>query len=221
MDAGSTGINTCMSHKHHIIPKHAGGTDDPSNLVELSVDAHAEAHRVLYEQYGRWQDYVAWQGLAKLSPKEELTRIRQREAGKLRQRLYPNPFIGIRTESNFSLDTELQKKACEMATSEESMEKRKKTFAERRHQQKENNSQFGTVWCVDKDAIDLSERKKYNKEQIPEGWVTTAEWTDDRKNKNSNAYGRHWYNDGAKNYYLKPDDAKITELNLEKRRLNK
>ena len=54
-----------MSHKHHIIPKHAGGTDDPSNLVELSVDDHAEAHKVLYEQCGRWQDYVAWQGLAK------------------------------------------------------------------------------------------------------------------------------------------------------------
>jgi hypothetical protein len=69
-----------MSHKHHIIPKHAGGTDDPSNLVELSVDDHAEAHRKLYEEYGRWQDYVAWQGLAKLSPKEELVRIRQREA---------------------------------------------------------------------------------------------------------------------------------------------
>jgi len=40
-----------MSHKHHIMTKHAGGTDDLSNLVELSVDDHAEAHRVLYEQY--------------------------------------------------------------------------------------------------------------------------------------------------------------------------
>ena len=26
-----------MKHKHHIIPKHKGGTDDPSNLVELTV----------------------------------------------------------------------------------------------------------------------------------------------------------------------------------------
>jgi hypothetical protein len=55
-----------MLHKHHIIPRYLGGTDDPSNLVELTVEQHAEAHRLLYEQHGNWQDYVAWQGLAKL-----------------------------------------------------------------------------------------------------------------------------------------------------------
>jgi hypothetical protein len=210
-----------MSHKHHIIPKHAGGTDDPSNLVELSVDDHAEAHRKLYEEYGRWQDYVAWQGLAKLSPKEELVRIRQREAAKLRLQLYGNPFTSIRTNHNFAVNEEHQKKVSALANSESAMEKRKKTFAERQHQQKENNSQFGKVWCVVKDAVDLSSRKKYNKERIPEGWITTTEWTQLRKNKNSNAFGRHWYNDGEKNYYLKPEDAKIAELNLQKRRLIK
>ena len=25
---------TILKHKHHIIPRHAGGTDDPSNIVE-------------------------------------------------------------------------------------------------------------------------------------------------------------------------------------------
>lgn len=53
-----------ITHKHHIVPKHAGGTDDPSNLVELTVEEHAEAHRKLYEQYGRWQDKLAWMGLS-------------------------------------------------------------------------------------------------------------------------------------------------------------
>ena len=47
-------------HKHHIIPKHMGGTNELSNLVELTVEEHAEAHRILFEQYGRWQDRVAW-----------------------------------------------------------------------------------------------------------------------------------------------------------------
>jgi hypothetical protein len=55
-----------MLHKHHIIPKYMGGTDDPSNLVELTVEQHAEAHRLLYKEHGNWQDYVAWQGLSKL-----------------------------------------------------------------------------------------------------------------------------------------------------------
>jgi hypothetical protein len=55
---------TKMKHWHHIVPKHAGGTDDPSNLVHLTVEEHSEAHRKLYEQYGRWQDKIAWQTLS-------------------------------------------------------------------------------------------------------------------------------------------------------------
>ena len=33
---------------HYIVPKHMGGTDDPDNIVELTVEEHAEAHRKLY-----------------------------------------------------------------------------------------------------------------------------------------------------------------------------
>lgn len=61
-----------MKHTHHIIPKHMGGSDDPSNLIELTIEEHAEAHRVLYEQYGKWQDKVAWQGLLGLIQHEEI-----------------------------------------------------------------------------------------------------------------------------------------------------
>jgi len=63
-----------MKHVHHIIPRYLGGTDDPSNLVELTVEEHAEAHRKLYEQYGNWQDKVAWQGLAGLIGHDEIMR---------------------------------------------------------------------------------------------------------------------------------------------------
>ena len=49
-----------MKHKHHIIPRHAGGTDHPDNLVELTIEEHSEAHRKLWEEHGRWQDRVAW-----------------------------------------------------------------------------------------------------------------------------------------------------------------
>lgn len=53
-----------MKHIHHIIPKHMGGTDDSSNLVELTVQQHAEAHCELFLLYGREEDYIAWRGLA-------------------------------------------------------------------------------------------------------------------------------------------------------------
>jgi hypothetical protein len=59
-----------------------GGSDDPSNLIELTPEEHAEAHRILYEEHGRWQDYVAWQGLAKLASKEEHVFMLLSEAGK-------------------------------------------------------------------------------------------------------------------------------------------
>jgi hypothetical protein len=53
-----------LKHIHHIIPKYMGGTDDPSNLVELTVEEHAEAHRKLFEEHGNWQDRIAWQALS-------------------------------------------------------------------------------------------------------------------------------------------------------------
>lgn len=63
-----------IKHKHHIIPRHAGGSDDPSNIVELTIEEHAEAHRLLYEQYGRLEDKWAWLGLSGQIGKDEILR---------------------------------------------------------------------------------------------------------------------------------------------------
>lgn len=46
-------------HKHHIIPKHLGGTDDPSNIVEVSIEQHAALHKQLWEDLGHWEDELA------------------------------------------------------------------------------------------------------------------------------------------------------------------
>ena len=48
-----------------------GGTDDPSNLIELTVEEHAEAHRVLYEEHGKQEDFMAWQMLKGQIGKDE------------------------------------------------------------------------------------------------------------------------------------------------------
>lgn len=61
-------------HKHHIIPRHAGGTNHPSNLIELTIEEHAEAHRILYEEYGRNEDKWAWLGLSGQIGKDEILR---------------------------------------------------------------------------------------------------------------------------------------------------
>lgn len=53
-----------MAHRHHIVPRHMGGSDDPSNLIELSVEDHALAHKLLWETYGREEDRIAWLALS-------------------------------------------------------------------------------------------------------------------------------------------------------------
>lgn len=71
-------------HRHHIIPKHDGGTNDPDNLVYMTPAEHGEAHRVLFEKYGRWQDKLAMNGLMGNVTTEELRieRVRQAHLGK-------------------------------------------------------------------------------------------------------------------------------------------
>lgn len=59
-----------------------GGTDDASNIEILTVEEHAEAHRLLYEQYGFWQDELAWKGLAGIIGKEEILKEIYKQNGK-------------------------------------------------------------------------------------------------------------------------------------------
>lgn len=58
-------------HKHHIIPRHAGGTDNPSNIEEVTIEEHAKRHRILFETHGYWQDKIAWKALSGQIGREE------------------------------------------------------------------------------------------------------------------------------------------------------
>jgi hypothetical protein len=71
-----------MKHIHHIIPKHMGGTDDPSNLIELTVAEHAQAHKELYEQYGKTEDLCAYYMLSGKNQDPEFVKARASLGGK-------------------------------------------------------------------------------------------------------------------------------------------
>ena len=75
-------MSNIYTHKHHIIPRHLGGTNEPSNLVELTIEEHALAHKKLYDLYNRWQDKLAWLGLSGRIGKEEIIRMTCSEASK-------------------------------------------------------------------------------------------------------------------------------------------
>lgn len=51
-------------HKHHIIPRHMGGTNEPHNLVKVNTTMHAFLHKCLWEEYGKREDFIAWKMLS-------------------------------------------------------------------------------------------------------------------------------------------------------------
>ena len=82
--------NIIYTHLHHIIPKHQLGTcpllvliiNDKSNLIELTVPEHAEAHRLLYEKFGNEYDRIASLAISGQIGKEEIIRLVCIENGK-------------------------------------------------------------------------------------------------------------------------------------------
>jgi len=176
-----------------------GGTDDPSNLIELTVEEHAEAHRKLFEKYGCWQDEIAWKGLAGIIGKEEIIRKIQSEAGKERMRLLGNPSKG------FNFNEQFRKQISALGNSPKAIAKKRKTMAEKKHQQGSKNSQYGSKWCVKINDEDLKGRKKFK--SIPEGWITTTEWKELRKDKSNNAYGTMWINNGKENKLIHKNES--------------
>jgi hypothetical protein len=59
-----------------------GGTDDPENIILVTPEEHANEHRILYEKYGKIEDYLAWKGLSGLIGKEEIIMTLMQENGK-------------------------------------------------------------------------------------------------------------------------------------------
>jgi len=55
-----------------------GGSNESNNIVELTVEEHAVAHKELFEKYGNWQDEIAWKALSGQIGKEDIMRNVQR-----------------------------------------------------------------------------------------------------------------------------------------------
>ncbi|NDB59148.1 HNH endonuclease [bacterium] len=86
-----------MYHTHHIIPRHMGGSDDPSNLVSLTIEEHAEAHHILYEKYHKEEDKLAWLALSGQASMTEIKRMRQKfGAKKGTETIRNNPHLCIK-----------------------------------------------------------------------------------------------------------------------------
>lgn len=175
-----------MKHKHHIIPKHMGGSDDPSNLIELTIEEHAEAHRILYEQYGKIQDYYAWQGLKRTIGKEDILKgimnseqMRKHLSKKAKEywenlseeerKIKKEKFLQIRkltkgsTGKTWKLSDETKLKL-----SKPKSENHRKNISKglKGTRTNEKNPSFGTIWITN----EIESLKIKNDDIIPDGW---------------------------------------------------
>lgn len=159
------------THKHHIIPKHAGGTNNPSNFIELTIDEHAAAHKKLYEQYGRIQDKVAWMGLANLAPHAEL----MSELNSIRMKGVANPMYGKPAPNRGIKRPGIggRKKGTKWS-------KEERISKQKMHESKEHKEKMAKVYL---DPV--------RNEKIANG----------RKGKTGAANGKVWYNNGTEEKY--------------------
>ncbi len=196
-------------HRHHKIPKHVGGSDDESNIELLTVRQHAEAHKELFEKYGREEDRIAWLGLSGIIGREDVIRQAQRLGGKNASG-DKNPWRNCKTGTNWQLNRNNQRKAQEASASAAAITKKKDTYLKIGHQQKELNSAFGT--SIYRDAS--GNKKRFKRDQQPDGWILSKEWAENQKNKNNNTYGKKWFNNGSTNFLLSLNDERAKDLVL-------
>ena len=87
-------------HKHHIVPKHMGGTDDPSNLLRVNIPMHAFLHGQLYKEHGKQEDLIASRMLSGQISAQEATKLAQSQGGKKRvQQLIEEGFYSSDNQS--------------------------------------------------------------------------------------------------------------------------
>jgi hypothetical protein len=72
-----------MKHNHHLVPRHLGGSDDPSNILPgISVIRHAMFHYANWQLWGSEGDWIAYRCLAGTAKKEEIIEMVLSYAGK-------------------------------------------------------------------------------------------------------------------------------------------
>ena len=89
-------------HVHHIKPKHAGGTDDPSNLLKCNIAMHAFLHELRYKETGDILDKIAAAALRGQIGKEEAQYRAANEMSNRWKRENPEKHREISREGNLA-----------------------------------------------------------------------------------------------------------------------
>lgn len=188
---GSFLINSCrerttmgIKHKHHIIPKHMGGSDSEENLVEITVERHAMFHYCNWRLWGKEEDKIAWKALSgqmTLSEAQyEAIKLGAKKTGQImKNKMKDKKLKGEWSnmikefwereeyrEKQIPHLLEIQKTASVLGNTGEALKKKKETYKKIGHQQGTNNSQYGSMWITNgKNNLKISKN-----DSIPEGY---------------------------------------------------
>lgn len=197
--------NSVKKHKHHIIPKHAGGIDDPSNLVELTIPEHAEAHRILYEQHNRWQDRVAWLSLSGIMKDEE--------------QIYE--ILKNSNPGGYKHTEEAKKKLSIMRLGEKNPMYGKPAANKGTSRPGIGGRKKGTMWSEEEHIKHTEVRSQpgyYNFTQDPE---RNKKISEANKGKIGSAKGKHWFSNGTIETYALQCPEGFSKGRLKKEQINK
>jgi hypothetical protein len=89
-----------VTHKHHIIPRYEGGSDDPSNIVELRPVQHAMWHFAEWQRKKNPKDKLAWKLLSQEVTSEERFVETRRLGGTISGPITRDQKIGIHGLTN-------------------------------------------------------------------------------------------------------------------------
>jgi hypothetical protein len=175
-----------IKHRHHIMPRYRGGSDDPSNLVEVSVVQHAMWHFCNYQLWGDDRDKLAFLALSGKIGKEEIGLERSKIGARIgSQRFlkmledpdfrsmfsqkikekYNDPLYKKKNEEHLR---SIQSMAIKAANTPDSLSKKIETFKRIGHQKGKKNSQYGTRWIHN---LELRVSSRVKKDcPLPDGW---------------------------------------------------
>lgn len=175
-----------IKHKHHIIPRHMGGSNDKENLIEVTVERHAMFHYCNWKLWGKEEDKIAWKTLSgqmtlseaqyaaiKLGAKKTGQVMKDKMKDNETKEEWSNMIRGFwereeYREKQIPRLLEIQKTASVLGNSGEGLKKKKETYKKIGHQQGTNNSQYGSMWITD--GTKENTRKISKNESIPEGY---------------------------------------------------
>lgn len=175
-----------IRHKHHIIPKHMGGSDNKENLIEVSVERHAMFHYCNWKLWGKEEDKIAWKTLSGQMSLSEAQYAAIKLGAQKTGQVMKNKMKDekLREEwSNMKKEhwkreeyrkkqiphlLEIQKTASILGNTDEGLKKKKETYKKINHQKGNKNSQYGSMWITD--GTKEGTRKINKNELIPEGY---------------------------------------------------